>query len=325
MASYDELQFLDDIDDLIDVVYDVEGYGEVRKAYDELSGYDVYRQWIEPDLVEKALSPAQLRQRRDAAKSRARAAGANGGIADRFRAGHGYASARHLQVRAAMLGPVRGHGRYGSGFARLPKQTGVFLNPVRNKAFNNQMRAQGMQLRGGKGMAIIGFDSKQARSKARRRSMKSLALQAAVVGGAMAAGEGLRRSANNRLMDRMNAADEAVGAPPTYPRRKSQVDDRMANPRKLKFKKSDTVEKGWKRRAAIGAAVGAAAVGGGMAAKGMFGRKPAGLPSGGHRYGVNDPHVAPTGPAAGPTKRRRPGFPPRLKSTRGYKWVNRRG
>jgi hypothetical protein len=53
MASYDELQFLDSMDDLIDAVYDVEGYGEVRKAYDELSGYDVYRQWIEPDLVEK--------------------------------------------------------------------------------------------------------------------------------------------------------------------------------------------------------------------------------------------------------------------------------
>lgn len=186
MASYDELSELDDIDDLIDNVYDLEGYGDVRKAYDELSGYDVYRQWIEPELVEKALSPKQLQQRRDAAKSRARKAGANGGMADRMRARQGYKTARNMQV-GSPFNPVLGVGRGGRRLAAKGKPR-MFRNSVRNAAFENQMAAQGMELRGNRKMtALAAFKDKGSRSIARKRRLKheaaSLALAAAALGG----------------------------------------------------------------------------------------------------------------------------------------------
>jgi hypothetical protein len=181
MASYDELQFLDDIDDLIDDVYDVEGYGEVRKAYDELSGYDVYRQWIEPDLVEKGwfdrrrakgranaklaqkfmdqrkrsgsrsvlphrmvekvLSPAQLRQRIAAARSRGRKG---------LKVGAG------LAAGAAMLGGGAYGGRKLNAAMKRPggvSVSGNFNRTVRIGTKDGRVHAS-MLTRDGKGEAV---------------------------------------------------------------------------------------------------------------------------------------------------------------------------
>lgn len=117
MASYDELGELDDIEDLIDDVYDYE-YADIRKAEGELSGYDVYRQWIEPEIFEKmSLSPAQLRQRINAAKSRARKMGRGAkigaGIAGAAALGAGaYGVRRRMAANAdaRMIGELSGKG-----------------------------------------------------------------------------------------------------------------------------------------------------------------------------------------------------------------------